>query len=128
MPPVNRVSLSERFQIGTSLLPPLALLWLGARRGWIDLPLWIPLAGMPLAVLTGMCFPLWFEPWHRGVKRIQSKIGRSIITGLMAGVFLLLVLPIGVFLRITGRRFLETKKQNSYWKPARKLGSLRDGF
>lgn len=120
--------LGERFRIGASLIPPFALLWVASRRGWIPLNPWWCLAAMPLALLTGLLLPSAFAGWHRGFSRVQSWIGHRVITVLLGMVFILVVLPVGLIFRLRGRSFLELPPGESYWKPARPPGSLRDQF
>lgn len=117
-----------RFQIGASLVPPIALAWMAARAGWLPVPpAWL-LAAMPAALALGMCFPKPFRGWHRGVQRVQSALGRALLSGLLAAVFLLMVVPIGLILRAAGRSFLGTAHADSFWSRVRPPGSLRDPF
>jgi hypothetical protein len=122
------LTLGERFRIGASLIPPFAILFLCSRRGWIPLTPWIGLGGMLLGLAAGMLLPAAFEPWHLGFSRVQAWIGRRIVAVLLGMVFLLVVLPIGLLLRWSGRGFLDRGRQDSYWHPARPPGSLKDGF
>lgn len=117
-----------RFRIGASLIPPFALLWLGARKGWIPLdPRW-PLFAMPAALAIGFLLPAAFASWHIAFERLQAAVGRRIVAGLLALVWCTVILPVGLLLRLFGKRFLETRPRESHWNPARPHGSLLDGF
>lgn len=122
------VSLSDRFQIGASLLPPIALLWLASRRGWIPVPPGVFLAAMPGAVALGMLFPGAFFGWHRIITRIQSWMGARVLALLLGSVFLLAILPIGLWLRARGRSFLEPESSDTYWVSVRPPGSLKNQY
>ncbi len=121
-------SFPERFQIGASLIPPIALAWIAARKGWLPLdPRWC-LAAMPVAVGVGMLLPGVFAGWHRLFSRVQSAVGRCLLAVLLRVVFLVAVLPIGLLMRARGRSFLKAPDGVSYWQPAKPPGSLRNQF
>lgn len=119
---------AERFQIGATLVPPFAVLWLASRKGWVPLPPVICLAAMPVAVLIGMALPGVFAPWHRFVSAVQSKVGRFILRIVLLAVFYLAVTPLGLLLRLSGKRFLDTADKGGSWVRSRPYGSLRDQF
>jgi hypothetical protein len=125
---VSRFPLGERFRIGASLTPPFALLWLASRRGWVPFNSWWCLAALPGALLLGMLWPQAFAGWHRGFSAAQAWLGRRIFMGLLGLVFIFVLAPFGWILRRSGRSFLEGPPADSYWKPARPPGSLRDQF
>ena len=130
-PPANsdvRRSLKDRFQIGASLIPPMALLWLASRNGWIPVPSWICLAALPGAVALGMLLPGVFAGWHRLFSHGQSWAGHRLLAGLLGLAFILTIIPIGLWLRFRGRSFLEPPTQGTYWVSARPPGSLKNQF
>lgn len=83
---------------------------------------------MPLALLLGMALPAAFAPWHRLFTRIQSRVGRGFLAGLLYMVFFLAVTPLAFILKFTGKRFIDSGTTGSSWIPARPHGSLRDQF
>ncbi len=121
-------NLGERFRIGASLIPPFAILFLSGRRGWIPVTPWVGLGGMLLGLASGMLLPATFEPWHHGFSRVQAWIGRRIVAVLLGIVFLLVVMPVGLVLRLRGKSFLDGGRRDSYWHPVRPPGSLKDSF
>jgi hypothetical protein len=126
----SRFSLTERFETGASLVPPLALLWLAARKGWFPVePRWC-LATMAFAFVVGMLAPHPFQGWRRRLQALQSWLGRHIVRQLLALIFLLIVVPFGLLLRLRKKSFLEHSAPDatSFWLPARPSGSLRDPF
>jgi hypothetical protein len=118
----------ERFQIGASLIPPFALLWIATRAGWLHAPAVLCLAAMPAAVILGMLLPRVFAGWHRVFSAAQRWVGNRLLRVLLAIVFLLTILPIGLWLRLRGRSFLEHASADSYWTPARPPGSLKNQY
>jgi hypothetical protein len=47
---------------------------------------------------------------------------------LLGIVFLLVVMPVGLVLRLRGKSFLDGGRRDSYWHPVRPPGSLKDSF
>lgn len=129
-PPSKPRPLGERLQIGASLIPPVALLWVAARKGWIGGDHRLYLAGMAVALLLGTALPTVFTGWHRGISRLQSWIGHCLLAVILAVVFLAMVIPLGLLYRLAGRSFLNStpESSSSFWHPARPPGSLRDQF
>lgn len=120
--------LRRRFEIGASLLPPLALGGLAGHRGWIPLPATAFVAAMPVALALGMLFPTAFAGWHQAVMKVQACLGRWLLALLLALAFVVAVLPVGLWLRLRGRSFLAAPEGDSFWTPCRSRGSLRDPF
>lgn len=127
-PPQPPLSFKMRFQIGASLIPPFALLYLASRAGWMPAAPKVWLAAMPVALLVGMLLPRLFAPWHRLFSSGHSWLGHRLLKLLLALVFLLTIVPIAVYLRIRGRSFLETASRESYWLPPRTGGSMQDQY
>jgi hypothetical protein len=118
----------ERLRIGASLIPPFALLWLACRKGWIPLDPRGAVVAMPFVLVFGFLLPAPFTPWHRWVEKARSWIGRRLVFALLSLVWIVVVLPTSLVLRALGKRFLDPRRRESYWEPARPPGSLRDGF
>ena len=126
--PIRSFTLGKRLQIAASLLAPFAVLWLLSRKHWLPLPSnWVLIAALA-AFLTGVAFPRAFAGWHRVLSDVQSWIGRRIVMLLLAIVFVLVVAPFGIILRLCGKSFLELRPADSYWKKIRPSRSLRDQF
>lgn len=121
-------SLRDRFVIGASLLPPVALLMLAARWGWVPVPAWVFLTCMPPVLAVGMLLPQVFEPWHRRVSRGQAWLGRRLVFGLLLGVYVLAVVPIGFLMRRSGKNPLDLSRSGGSWVRSKGYGSLRDPF
>jgi len=117
-----------RFQIGASLIPPFALLYLGSRAGWLPAARKAWLVAMPVALLVGMLLPHLFVTWHRLFSAGESWLGNRLLKLLFATVFLLTILPIALWLRLRGRSFLEPPSGESYWSPPRRTGSMKDQY
>ncbi|MBL9176103.1 MAG: hypothetical protein JNL10_21350 [Verrucomicrobiales bacterium] len=126
----SRHSFIGRFETGASLVPPFALAWVAARAGWIPVePRWC-LTLMGIAFGVGMLAPQPFQGWRQRLHAVQSWIGRKIVRQLLALIFLLIVVPVGLLLRLRRTSFLEhsAPDSTSFWLPARPPGSLRDPF
>lgn len=109
-------------------MPPFALLWVAARRGWVSVHPGYCLAAMLVALLVGTLMPGTFAQWHQGMTRVQSWIGQRLVGVLLGLVFIGVLLPLGMLFRLRGRSFMDAPTADSYWKPARAPGSLRDQF
>ncbi|HAB17167.1 MAG TPA: SxtJ family membrane protein [Verrucomicrobiota bacterium] len=120
--------LSERLRIAGSLVAPAALLWLACRRGWLPWPAWWFSVAIPLSMFLGILVPQAFTVWYRLFSAIQSWIGQWLVTLLLALVFVLVLVPVGLILRLCGKSFLERSPAATYWKPARPPGSLKQQF
>jgi hypothetical protein len=118
----------ERLRIGASLLPPCALLWWCCRRGWVPFDPHLAVWTLPAALATGFLWPAPFLPWHRRVESVRSWLGGLLLRLLLLLVWIAAILPVGLALRLAGKRFLDPGKREGYWQPARPFGSLRDGF
>ena len=94
-----------------------------SRRGVIQHGLaWI-LIGFVLAVL-GICAikPAWFRLFYRAGMTITFFIGQGMSRVLLVVIFLILVVPLGLILRLLGKDLLRLKRNRSsetYWQPAK---------
>lgn len=126
-PPSHR-SLRERFAIGASLLPPVALLLLASRWGWVGIPARVCLLAMPGVIGLGMAFPGFFAPWYRVFSRVRSWLGGRLVFGLLLGIHGLVVIPMGFLMRALGQRPIDGARSGSSWVRSKGYGSLRDPF
>ncbi len=99
---------------------------LGWRKGWgSGLAAWL-VAALVLAVLA-VVVPTSVRPVYRVGMRVGFFLGRIVGAVLLTVAYFLVVAPLGVLLRITGRDLLRLKRDpsaTSYWEPARKPGPL----
>ena len=121
-------SLRDRFAIGASLIPPVALLMIASRAGWVPGSPQVYLAVMPVVVGLGMLFPTLFEPWHRGFSRMRSWLGGRLVFLLLLGVYGVAVVPLAFLMRWAGKRPLDVSRSGSSWVRSKGYGSLRDPF
>jgi hypothetical protein len=121
-------SFRDRFAIGASLIPPVALLMIANRAGWVPGSPRAFLAGMPVAVGLGMLFPTLFEPWHRGFSRMRSWLGGRLVFLLLLGVYGIAVVPLAFLMRLFGKRPLDVSRSGSSWVRSKGYGSLQDPF
>jgi amino acid permease len=121
-------SLRDRFAIGASLIPPVALLMIASRAGWVAGSPRVYLAAMPVVLGLGMLFPKLAEPWHRRFSRMRSWLGGRLVFLLLLGVYGLAVVPLAFLMRLFGKRPLDVSRSGSSWVRSKGYGSLRDPF
>lgn len=109
----------------------LVLCGLAARRG---LSRQLVTSGCALAAVMGLV-AIWYPPAFRGFYRlvmgISFRVGQVIGKVMLGAIYVLVVTPIGLALRIAGKDPLEIrrgKEKASYWKEARPTGELEKQF
>lgn len=127
-PPSIARSLRNRFVIGASLLPPVALLMIAGRCGWVPVSPRTCLVAMPLILGLGMLFSGAFESWHRWISRGQAWLGGRLVFLLLVGVYGLVVIPLAFLMRGLGQRPIDLSRSGSSWVRSKGYGSLRDPF
>lgn len=128
MSPDRPATLRDRFAIGASLLPPVALLMLAGRWGWVPIRPVACLVAMPVVLGIGMAFPGVFAPWHRRLSRIRSWLGGRLVFLLLLAVHGLAVIPLALLMRLFGQRPVDRARSGSSWVRSKGYGSLRDPF
>jgi hypothetical protein len=89
-----------------------------------------------LVILGGIVLAAWLQPrWFRGAYRAGATVGFHIAQVLgqvvLAVLFLLVLTPLGLILRLTGKDLLRLKrapKAESHWQPARPATPLERLF
>ena len=96
------------------------LLW---RRTVIDLSgLRLILLLLALVFASALVRPRWFRPLYRGAMTVSFAIGQVMGRVLLALIFVLLLVPLGVLLRLFGKDLLCIRRRpdaESYWRPAK---------
>ena len=97
--------------------------WLLWWRGQVPMALPLGAAGAGgAAVVTAFLRPRWFRGFYRGGMTVSFQIGQTIGKVLLTLFFFLLVTPLGLFLRLSGKDLLHLKpdsQPSSGWHPAR---------
>jgi hypothetical protein len=90
---------------------------------------WITGFSLGLA-LIGAVAPRLFRGLYRMAMTISFHVGQVMQRVLLGFVYFLVVLPLALFLRATGKDLLALRKgsASSFWKPARKSGSFDQQF
>jgi hypothetical protein len=99
------------------------LCWLLWWRGQVVMALPLAAAGAAgAAVVTAFLRPRWFRGFYRGGMTVSFHIGQTIGKVLLTLFFFLIVTPLGLFLRLSGKDLLHLKpdsQPSSGWRPAR---------
>ena len=85
-----------------------------------------------LAVLALVSVLAWLQPrWFRGYYRFSARAGfwssQLVAKLILAVVFVLLVTPLGLLFRLTGKdslRLKRTRNADTYWQPAKEASPL----
>jgi len=75
-----------------------------------------------LALIVCAVRPRWFRGFYRGGMTVSSHIGQVIGRILLTVFFLVIVTPLGLLLRLSGKDLLQLKRPtgaNSYWRVAK---------
>jgi len=95
-------------------------------KGWI-----IVLVVLACVALCALVQPRLFRGWYRFSSRIGFYISRFIGCALLAILFVLILTPLGLLLRLLGKDLLRLRRpQNAetYWSPTKPSGSLERLF
>ena len=95
-------------------------------------PVWIGLLVL-LGVVAVTCLlrPVWFRGYYRAMTKLGFHVTQFIGRAVLFVIFLLLVTPLGLCLRLAGKDLLRLRrdaKAESYWQPARTPGPLERLF
>jgi hypothetical protein len=87
-------------------------------------------AALVLAVAACAVRPHWFRGFYRVGMTASFRVGQALGWLWLTLFFLLLLTPLGWWLRACGKDLLATKrrKTDSYWRPARPPGSFDRQF
>lgn len=86
-----------------------------------------------LAALVAFCAlqPRWFHGFYRAGMTASFHVGQVIGRILLSAVFLLVVTPLGLILRLTGKDLLQLRRDPNaptYWRSAKPGGPLERQF
>ena len=86
-------------------------------------------------VLTLLCVcalkPLWFRPLYRGGMSTTFFVGQAVGRVLLVLIFVVVVTPLGLILRLLGKDLLRLKRNRTaptYWQPAKSNQRLDQQF
>jgi hypothetical protein len=96
------------------------------RRGILAVPLWTVLLPAILAFAIGCIRPRWLRAIYRTAMTASHCIGRIMGVLLLSLFFLLIVTPLGLLLRLSGKDLLDLKRTNktTYWRTAKNQREL----
>lgn len=97
--------------------------WLLWWRGRVPLTLATGAACLAVAaVVAALIRPRWFRGFYRGGMTVSHHIGQVVGKVLLTGFFFLVVTPMGLLLRLSGKDLLQLKKnphEKTWWHSAR---------
>jgi len=99
------------------------ILWLLRRSGGISVEWAQVSAGLVgLALLAGLIWPRGVRPVYRAAMTFSFYVGQVMGRVLLAALFLLILTPLGLALRLMGKDLLQLKRAanaKTYWRSAR---------
>lgn len=84
-----------------------------------------------LAALCACLRPRWFRSFYRFTTRLEFYVMQIMGSIALVAVFFLILTPIGWFMRLSGKDFLQLKSprdKQTFWQTARPDSSLDDMF
>lgn len=101
-------------------------------RGTVAIPMFVAsVVTLALLALVIWIQPRWFRSFYRAAMTISFHVGQIMGKVLLTLVYLGIVTPLGLALRLSGKKLLPLERradQKSYWKKARPAGKLEQQF
>jgi hypothetical protein len=101
-------------------------------RGKISTPIWLTvLALLACVALVALFQPRLFRGWYRNSTRIGFGIGQFLGRVILAVVFVLVFVPLGIVIRLLGKDPLQLgrdPKASTYWTPSKETTPLDRQF
>ncbi|MDB6036872.1 MAG: hypothetical protein JWM99_713 [Verrucomicrobiales bacterium] len=118
-----------KFAALASIFAGIAVLLL-RRRGIVAIPLWTVLLPAVLAFAVGWVRPRWLRAIYRMAMTASHRFGGVMGILLLSLFFLLIVTPLGLLLRLSGKDLLNLKRTNAttYWRTAKNQRELERLF
>jgi hypothetical protein len=101
------------------------------RRGILgDMVLAVVLGTLLVTIGVAAVRPRWFRGFYRAGMTVSFHIGHLMGHILLTVIFVVLVIPLGLLLRVTGKDLLQLKRPRSetYWHPARNSNQFERQF
>jgi hypothetical protein len=99
------------------------LSWLAYHRRWLPAESCFGiLAVLVAAIVLSLLFPRWFRPLYRGGMTVSFRIGQVMGAILLTLFFVVVLTPIALLLRLTGKDLLRLKRESgatTFWQPAK---------
>lgn len=90
-------------------------------RGWLAAPVMGGvLLGLAMLAAVAWVRPRWLRGPYRAGMRLSHALGRVVAPVVLGGIFLLVVTPLGLLLRLRGKDLLRLRRDpqaGSYWQP-----------
>jgi len=115
----------------TTLLTALGVVFISTLLHWrrvVSDRYWLVILAAMIVVAIAACFyPRWFRGFYRSSTRVGFYLSQALARVVLALIFLLLITPLSLLLRLAGKDPLLIKRQpasTSYWRAAKEPGSL----
>ena len=102
------------------------------RRGWVDRQIWFSIVALGFfAIILSLPFPRLFRSFYRFGMTASFHMGQIMGKVLLTLLFLAVLTPLGLLLRMTGKDLLvlrRTRDAVSYWRPAKPSSNFDQMF
>jgi hypothetical protein len=90
-------------------------------RGWVSRPAAVAaLTGLLAVALLAMARPRWLRGPYRAGMKVSHALGRVVAPLVLGVIFLLVLTPLGLVLRLLGKDLLRLRRNpgaTTYWQP-----------
>ena len=120
-----------QFTISVCIATALVFLLLVRRRTIHRELMWIGFAVLSGAVVLSVLRPIWFRPFYRSGMTVSFYLGQFVGRILLLLIFLVVLTPLGLILRVLGKDLLHLKRDSaaeSYWRSAKRSVNLDRQF
>jgi hypothetical protein len=108
------------------------VLYLLHRRSVIESRvMWLLFALLALLLIVAAVKPAWTRPFYRAGMTVSFCLGQVVGRILLTALFLVVVTPLGIALRLLGKDLLGLKRKSgasSFWRPVKTKPDLNQQF
>jgi hypothetical protein len=111
----------QKFVLVITGMLAVGAIWLQLRGVISPGAMLVTLVILHLVIVLALAKPTWFRAFYRGGMTVTFHIGQVMGKVLLTLIFLLVLTPTGLLLRLFGKDLLALRKPEgpSYWRPAK---------
>jgi hypothetical protein len=112
----------QKFTAAMAVLLALVVISLWKRRICSSAAMSAAIIALSVAMLLCLIRPQWYRPFYRTGMTVFGIIGHGMSLVLLAVVFLCVLTPLGLLVRLFGKNLLSVKKNpgmTTYWRPSK---------